>query len=99
MEASAMGTLRRRLETSTDKTADRIIRIVNSNMTKAPRLVSVERGRDQREYSMIASGGAGPVHACDLAEELQIKRIIVPIHPVLFSAFGLLTADLSRTFF
>src|SRR2546422_343912 len=66
--------------------------------TKALRLVSVERGRDPREYSLIAFGGAGPVHACDLAEELEIKRIIVPLHPGLFSAFGLLTADLSRTF-
>src|SRR5207245_3458157 len=77
---------------------DRILRIVNSNMSKALRLVSVERGRDPREYSLIAFGGAGPVHACDLAEELEIKRIIVPLHPGLFSAFGLLTADLSRTF-
>ena len=94
----AIGKLSRRLGTSIDKTADRILRIVNSNMSKALRLVSVERGRDPREYSMIAFGGAGPVHACDLAEELQIKRIIVPIHPGLFSAFGLLTADLSRTF-
>src|SRR5207245_6915258 len=59
--------------------------------------VSVERGRDPREYSLIAFRGAGPVHACDLAEELEIKRIIVPLHPGLFSAFGLLTADLNRT--
>src|SRR5205809_1024827 len=94
----AIGTLSRRLGTSIDKTADRILRIVNSNMSKALRLVSVERGRDPREYSLIAFGGAGPVHACDLAEELEIKRIIVPLHPGLFSALGLLTADLSRTF-
>src|SRR6266700_7446044 len=94
----AIGTLSRRLGTSIDKTADRILRIVNSNMSKALRLVSVERGRDPREYSLIAFGGAGPVHACDLAEELEIKRIIVPLHPGLFSAFGLLAAELSRTF-
>src|SRR6266705_402380 len=94
----AIGRLSLRLGTSIDKTADRILRIVNSNMSKALRLVSVERGRDPREYSLIAFGGAGPVHACDLAEELEIKRIIVPIHPGLFSAFVLLTADLSRTF-
>ena len=94
----AIGTLSRRLGTSIDKTADRILRIVNSNMSKALRLVSVERGRDPREYSLIAFGGAGPSHACDLAEELDVKRIIIPIHPGLFSAFGLLTAELSRTF-
>jgi N-methylhydantoinase A len=94
----AIGRLSQRLKTSNDKTADTILRIVNSNMTKALRLVSVERGRDPRGYSLIAFGGAGPLHACDLAEELEIKRIIIPIHPGLFSAFGLLTAELSRTF-
>src|SRR5256885_10922473 len=94
----AVGKLSRMLGTSTEETADRILRIVNSNMSKALRLVSVERGRDPREYSLIAFGGAGPLHVCDLAEELEIKRIIIPIHPGLFSAFGLLTADLSRTF-
>jgi N-methylhydantoinase A len=94
----AIGKLSQRLGTSLDKTADSILRIVNSNMSKTLRLVSVERGRDPREYSLIAFGGAGPLHACDLAEELEIKRIIIPIHPGLFSAFGLLTAELSRTF-
>src|SRR2546426_190448 len=94
----AVGKLSSRLGTSTEETADRILRIVNSNMSKALRLVSVERGRDPREYSLIAFGGAGPLHACDLAEELDVKRLIIPIHPGLFSAFGLLTAELSRTF-
>src|SRR2546422_1091122 len=98
LSVRAIGALGRRLGTSIDKTVDRILRTVNSNMSKALRLVSVERGRDPREYSLIAFGGAGPVHACDLAEELEIKRIIIPLHPGLFSAFGLLTAELSRTF-
>ena len=98
LAVSAVGKLSRRLGISTDKTADSILRIVNSSMSKALRLVSVERGRDPREFSLIAFGGAGPAHACDLAEELGIKRIIIPKHPGLFSAFGLLTADLSRTF-
>ena len=94
----AVGKLSRRLGTSIVETADRILRIVNSNMSKALRLVSVERGRDPREYSLIAFGGAGPLHACDLAEELEVKRIIIPMHPGLFSAFGLLTAEVSRKF-
>lgn len=98
LAVSAIGKLSRKLGISIDKTADSILRIVNSSMSKALRLVSVERGRDPREYSLIAFGGAGPLHACDLAEELGIKRVIVPKHPGLFSAFGLLTADLSRTF-
>src|SRR3989475_11942118 len=98
LSVRAIGALGRRLGTSIEQSAERILRTVNSNMSKALRLVSVERGRDPREYSLIAFGGAGPVHACDLAEELEIKRIIIPLHPGLFSAFGLLTADLSRTF-
>jgi N-methylhydantoinase A len=87
-----------KLGTSVDKTAENILRIVNSNMSKALSLVSLERGRDPREYTLITFGGSGPVHACDLAEELGIRRIVVPLHPGLFSAFGLLTAELSRTF-
>jgi N-methylhydantoinase A len=94
----AIGKLSKRLKTSIDKTADSILRMVNSNMTKALRLVSVERGRDPRGFTLIAFGGAGPLHACDLAEELEIKRIIIPMHSGLFSAFGLLTAELSRAF-
>lgn len=90
--------LGRRLGISIEETADTILRIVNSNMSKALRLVSVERGRDPREYSLVAFGGAGPLHACELAEELGINRIIIPKHPGLFSVFGLLTAELSRVF-
>src|SRR5712664_2340027 len=94
----AIRRLSSKLGTSVDKTDESILRIVNSNMSKALSLVSLERGRDPREYTMIAFGGSGPVHACDLAEELGIRRIVVPLHPGLFSAFGLLTAELSRTF-
>ncbi len=94
----AIRSLSSKLGTSVDKTAENILRIVNSNMSKALSLVSLERGRDPREYTLIAFGGSGPVHACDLAEELGIRRIVIPLHPGLFSAFGLLTAELSRTF-
>jgi len=90
--------LSRRLAVSTNKVAENILRMVNNNMSRALRLVSVERGRDPREYTLIAFGGAGPLHACDLAGELRIRRIIVPVHPGLFSAFGLLTSEVSRTF-
>jgi N-methylhydantoinase A len=94
----AVRQLSRRLGETVDQTTADIVRIVNNNMSKAVRLVTIERGRDPREFALIAFGGAGPLHACDLAEELGINRIIVPSHPGLFSAFGLLTADLSRTF-
>src|SRR3989441_9154525 len=98
LAVEAIGQLSRRLGISVEKTAERILRIVNDNMSRALRLVSIERGRDPREYTLISFGGAGPLHACDLAEELGIKRIVIPLHPGLFSAFGLLTAELSRTF-
>ncbi len=78
--------------------ANGVIRLVNNNMARAISIVSSERGRDPREFTMIAFGGAGPVHACDLAEELGIRTIIAPVHAGLFSAYGLLTGELSRTF-
>jgi N-methylhydantoinase A len=98
LAVKAIRRLSSRLGTSVDETAESILRIVNSNMSKALSLVSLERGRDPREYALIAFGGAGPVLACDLAGELGIQRIIIPLHPGLFSAFGLLAAELSRTF-
>jgi N-methylhydantoinase A len=80
------------------ETAQGIISLVNNNMSKAISIVSVERGRDPREFTMIAFGGSGPVHTCDLADELEIREIVVPLHAGLFSAYGLLVADLTRTF-
>jgi len=87
-----------KVKMDTHDVADGVLRIANNSMAKAISIVSVERGRDPRDFSMIAFGGAGPLHACDLAEEMSIKKIIVPEHPGLFSAFGLLTVDISREF-
>ena len=68
-------------------------RIVNSNMNKAIRVVSVEKGLDPRDFSLIAFGGAGPVHAAALARELSIPRVIVPYAPGVFSAYGIMVSD------
>jgi N-methylhydantoinase A len=87
-----------RLGMNLQDTAEGIIKIVNLNMSKAIMTVSVERGRDPRDYTLIAFGGAGPIHCCDLAEELEIKHIIVPTHAGIFSAHGLLVANITRTF-
>jgi N-methylhydantoinase A len=76
--------------------AARIAEIVNANMAEALRIVSVERGHDARAFSLIAFGGAGPVHAAALAEELQIPEVIVPPAPGAFSALGLVASDLKR---
>ncbi|MBI3859645.1 MAG: hydantoinase/oxoprolinase family protein [Thaumarchaeota archaeon] len=80
------------------KTALAVVRIVNSMMARAVSLVSAERGRDPREFTMVAFGGAGPVHACDLAEDLGITDVVAPVHAGLFSAYGLLSGDLATTF-
>ena len=87
-----------RLGMNLKDTAEGIIKLVNLNMSKAIMTVSVERGRDPRDYTLIAFGGAGPIHCCDLAEELEINHIIVPTHAGMFSANGLLVANITRTF-
>ncbi|MEM1599514.1 MAG: hydantoinase/oxoprolinase family protein, partial [Sulfolobaceae archaeon] len=71
-----------------------IYRLVNVKMANAIRLASVRRGYDPAEHVLIVSGGAGPMHAGELAQELGIKKIIVPPYPGNFSALGLLTADI-----
>ena len=73
-----------------------IAAVVNHGMAEALRIVSVERGHDPREFSLVAFGGAGPVHAAALAEELDIPEVIVPPIPGGFSALGLVATDLRR---
>jgi N-methylhydantoinase A len=70
-----------------------ITQIANSLMMRALRAVSTERGRDPRDFTLLAFGGAGPIHAAALAETMEIGRLLVPIFPGLFSALGLLLAD------
>ena len=72
--------------------------LVNSNMGRALRAVSSERGRDPRRFDLIAFGGNGPVHAVGLAEMLDISRVVVPPFPGVFSSFGLLVADVEHHF-
>jgi N-methylhydantoinase A len=80
------------------KAADGIVKIVNSQMVEALRLVTVARGEDPRTFALVAFGGCGPVHAAKLAEELQIARVIVPSAPGVASAMGLLVSDLKRDY-
>ena len=87
-----------RLGLSVAEAAARMVEVVNSNMAQALRIVSVERGHDPQEFSLIAFGGAGPVHAVALAEELQIPEVIIPPAPGAFSALGLVASDLKRDF-
>jgi len=71
-----------------------VVRIADSLVSQILRIVSVERGYDPRRFTLVAFGGAGPMHACSLAEGLEIDEILVPPNPGMFSALGLLTADL-----
>ncbi len=87
-----------KLGLSVADSAWRIIEIVNANMAEALRIVSIERGHDPREFSLIAFGGAGPVHAAALADELAIPEVIVPPAPGAFSALGLVATDLKRDY-
>jgi N-methylhydantoinase A len=78
--------------------AARVVAVVDSNMAQALRIVSLERGHDPRAFTLVAFGGAGPVHAAALADELAIPEIVVPPAPGAFSALGLITSDLRRDY-
>jgi N-methylhydantoinase A len=78
---------------SSEEVCGAIVEIANANMLKMLRIVSVEQGYDPRDFCMIPSGGSGPVHAVELAEELGIREVIVPPAPGLLSSQGLLSAD------
>jgi len=75
-----------------------VIRVANVTMEKAIRVVSVERGRDPRDFSLVAFGGAGGLHACELARGLGIPRVIVPVLPGALSAFGILVSDVVKDY-
>jgi N-methylhydantoinase A len=78
--------------------AQGIIAVVTANMARAIRVISVQRGHDPRDYTLVAFGGAGPLHAARLATELDIRRVLVPRNPGILCAMGLLLADLRADF-
>jgi len=92
----AMERLSRSVGIGIDETAEGIIRIAVANMARGIRVMSVERGHDLRDFTLVAFGGAGPMHALEIARELGIPRVIIPRHPGILSALGLLTADLKH---
>jgi len=83
---------------SEEEMARGIVRIANSNMMNALKLVSVRKGYDPREFTMIAMGGNGPLHAPYLAKELKVKKVIIPQNPGVFSAWGMLMIDLRQDY-
>ena len=81
-----------------EKFAAGVIRVVNATMEKAIRVVSIERGRDPRDFALLAFGGAGALHACALAESLSIPHVIVPAMPGALSALGILFSDVVKDY-
>lgn len=78
--------------------ASGILRVVETQMEKAIRVISVERGHDPRQFTLVAFGGGGPLHACSLARTLRIPRVLVPAMPGALSAVGILLADAVRDY-
>ena len=90
---SALAPLAKHLGGTIEEAALGIIRIMNANMEAAIRVISVERGADPRQLTLVAFGGAGPLHACELATALRIPRVLIPTTPGVLSALGMLVAD------
>src|SRR5579883_1977633 len=87
-----------RLKLGLMETAQGILSVVTANMARAIRVISVQRGHDPRSYTLMAFGGAGPLHAARLARELDMRRILVPRNPGILCAMGLLLTDLRADF-
>jgi N-methylhydantoinase A len=86
------------LDMDMQEVARGVIRVANSNMVNALKSVSVNKGYDPRDFSLIVIGGGGPMHGAYLAEELQMPEVIVPLNAGVFSAFGMLMSDLRRDY-
>ncbi len=90
--------LARELGLSVADLAEGVVRVANANMERAIRVVSVERGHDPRDFSLLAFGGAGGMHACEIAEALEMKTVIVPRQAGVLSALGMLVADVTKDY-
>jgi len=93
-----MSALALEINSSVEHTALGIIRVVNANMERAIRAISLERGYDPRRFTLVPFGGAGPMHCCDLAQELGIPRVLVPTRPGILSALGVAIADVVKDY-
>jgi N-methylhydantoinase A len=81
-----------------ERIAGMVLHLANVKMANAVRIVSIREGHDPRDFALVAFGGAGPLHACAVAEEIGVHHVVVPRFPGAFSALGLLSADLQRDF-
>ena len=88
-----------RLGVSADEVARGIVRIANNNMVNALKLVSLNRGFDPRDFTLVAFGGGGAMHAVALGTELGVKKVVIPAGAAVFSAWGMMMSDLRRDYF
>ena len=95
---SLIASLAGQIGATAEETALGIIRVVNANMERAIRTISLERGYDPREFTLVPFGGAGPMHSCELAQELGIPRVLIPTHPGILSALGVAIADVVKDY-
>ena len=94
----AAAALAKRLRLSVDELAEGVVRVANANMERAIRVVSLQRGHDPREFALLAFGGAGGMHACEIAARLGMGSVLVPRHAGVLSALGMLEADVARDY-
>jgi len=95
---TSISTLGRRMGLDAPRTADGILRIAVARMVSAIKQISIADGHDPRDFTLLPYGGAGPMHAADIADELEMRRVLVPIGPGNFAAFGSLISDLRRDY-
>ncbi len=95
----AIAAVGKKLGVDADEAARGIIRIANNNMVNALKLVSLNRGHDPRDFTLVAFGGGGAMHAVALAAELGVKKVVVPAGAAVFSAWGMMMSDLRRDYF
>lgn len=94
----AIGNMGGHFDMNAQEMAQGIIDIINAKMADAIRTITIRRGIDPRDFSLVAFGGAGPAQAAALAEELEIGEVIIPVHPGAFSAWGMLQTDVRHDF-
>lgn len=94
----AVNGIARKIGRSNEAAAEGIVQVINAGMERAIRRISIERGHDPREYTLVAFGGAAGMHACALADGLGIVRVLVPFQPGLLSAHGAVSADVRRDY-
>ncbi|MHB8380942.1 MAG: hydantoinase/oxoprolinase family protein [Candidatus Binataceae bacterium] len=96
--ARALASIARAMKTTPLAAAHGVIRVVNANMERAIRVITIERGYDPRDFTLLAFGGAGPMHAAELALDLGIRRIVMPRNPGLLCAWGAVGAPMGREY-